>query len=860
MNYRKNEVFREFEVKPSAKKIFPKRTRALTTQGGKSRSVSRKPTFWLIAGILVLILSTVVLQDVFRPGIVSAAPPPVQHLYVANDSTQGGISQFDLPLTSSSTPNFTILSVNSIISVAADSQGNLGAGTLGSQIYYFIKPLSGASTPSASFSTGGLGAYQLAFVPGVGFPPPPDQLWSADTSEADRFVPPLGNDTIAAQTVVPPKPTSGFVEVLGLALDASLNLYLSNSGGVNSSSNIIVYAPPYNNPPTVVTPLISNVLYRKLAISGNQLFVAVSGPGLGRIDVYNLPLTNSSAPALSIVASPANGLNIPETVAFDQFGNLYVGNLAGRSITVYSPPFSAASVPITTLNLPGYSIFGIAIDPPDSNVPPALSINDVTVTEVNGATVNATFTVTLSQPFTLPITVDYFTSDGTATAPADYQDVSGTLTFPPGVTSRTISVPVNGDSIAEADESHFSESFSVNLTNPLNAAILKGQGIGTINDGDVTNTLQFASATASVNETAGSVSLSVMRAGDASSAASIHFETSDGTAPQKNKYTFEAGTLQWAPGDATPKTIKVPIVNEGLVEGNQTFLVKLSNPSATSAIGNPDTVTVTIVDDDSTPSPSNPIDDANFFVRQQYLDFLGREPDASGLSFWAGQITACGSNAACLSNTRINVSAAFFLSIEFQETGGNVIRTQRVAFGKQSSDSNTRVPYLQFMRDARQIGQGVIVGQPGSDTLLDANKQAYAQQIVNDPAFLTRFPIQPAAQYVDSLYASAAVNPTAAERTAAINAFGAGGTLGRVAALRSVADSNSVRQAEFMPSFVLAEYYGYLRRNPTDAPDFSDAGYQFWLAKLIAFNGDFAQAQMVQAFITSNEYRRRFGP
>jgi len=170
------------------------------------------------------------------------------------------------------------------------------------------------------------------------------------------------------------------------------------------------------------------------------------------------------------------------------------------------------------------------------------------------------------------------------------------------------------------------------------------------------------------------------------------------------------------------------------------------------------------------------------------------------------------------------------------------------------------VPYLQFMRDTRQVGQGVIVGQTGYDTLLEQNKQAYALQLVNDPTFTARFPIQPAPQYVDSLYASAAVTPTAAERSAAINAFGAGGTLGRVAALRSVADSNSVRQAEFMPSFVLAEYYGYLRRNPTDAPDFGDAGYQFWLAKLIAFNGDFAGAQMVQAFITSKEYRQRFGP
>ena len=143
--------------------------------------------------------------------------------------------------------------------------------------------------------------------------------------------------------------------------------------------------------------------------------------------------------------------------------------------------------------------------------------------------------------------------------------------------------------------------------------------------------------------------------------------------------------------------------------------------------------------------------------------------------------------------------------------------------------------------------------------MLEANKQAYAQQIVLSPDFAARFPVAPAATYVDALYASAAVTPTAAERTAAINAFGAGGIPGRVAALRSVSDSDSLRLAEFRPSFVLAEYFGYLRRNPTDAPDFNDAGYQFWLDKLNFFNGDFQQAEMVRSFIDSIEYRERFG-
>jgi hypothetical protein len=115
---------------------------------------------------------------------------------------------------------------------------------------------------------------------------------------------------------------------------------------------------------------------------------------------------------------------------------------------------------------------------------------------------------------------------------------------------------------------------------------------------------------------------------------------------------------------------------------------------------------------------------------------------------------------------------------------------------------------------------------------------------------------------VDALFASAGVTPTAGERSDAIAAYNAQGTvpLARAAALRSVTDSNSVRTAEFSQAFVLMEYFGYLRRNPTDAPDVDDSGYQFWLAKLIAFGGDFQSSEMVKAFITSPEYRHRFGP
>ena len=131
---------------------------------------------------------------------------------------------------------------------------------------------------------------------------------------------------------------------------------------------------------------------------------------------------------------------------------------------------------------------------------------------------------------------------------------------------------------------------------------------------------------------------------------------------------------------------------------------------------------------------------------------------------------------------------------------------------------------------------------------------------MTSPAFASAFASGLTADvFVDALFASAGVTPSSAERQAAINAFDGGGTTGRVAALRSVSDSNSLRTAEFSPSFVLMQYFGYLRRNPTDSPDNNDNGYQFWLAKLNSFNGDFQKAEMVKAFILSSEYRSRFG-
>jgi hypothetical protein len=249
----------------------------------------------------------------------------------------------------------------------------------------------------------------------------------------------------------------------------------------------------------------------------------------------------------------------------------------------------------------------------------------------------------------------------------------------------------------------------------------------------------------------------------------------------------------------------------------------------------------------------NAIENTDFFVSQHYRDFLSREPDAAGLNFWTNEINSCGFDQACLDYKRQLVSAAYFLSIEFQETGFYAIRIQRAAFGKKSREGS-RMTFAQFVPDAGFVGAGVVVGQTGYQQLLDQNKQNYAAQIVSSAEFATRFPAsQSATQFVNALYASAAVTPTQAELDAAVVAFGAGGTSGRAAALRKVAESNSVGQAELNPAFVLMEYFGYLRRDP------DTGGYNFWLAKLEQFGGNYVQAEMVKSFIVSGEYRGRFG-
>ena len=258
----------------------------------------------------------------------------------------------------------------------------------------------------------------------------------------------------------------------------------------------------------------------------------------------------------------------------------------------------------------------------------------------------------------------------------------------------------------------------------------------------------------------------------------------------------------------------------------------------------------------------NQVDDPTFFVHQHYVDFLNREPDTAGLNFWVNEIASCGSDAACIEVKRINVSAAFFLSIEFQETGYLVYRIYKTSFGNLPG---TPVPIVlsDFIRDSQTIGQNVQVGVGNWQAQLEANKQAFALAFVQRADFMAAFPnSMTAAQFVAQLNTRAGGVLSADEQTNLVNILGGtpADAAKRAQVLRAVAEDPDLKSAEFNKAFVLMQYFGYLRRNPSDPPDSNFDGYNFWLAKLNQFNGDFVAAEMVKAFISSAEYRHRFGP
>jgi large repetitive protein len=394
--------------------------------------------------------------------------------------------------------------------------------------------------------------------------------------------------------------------------------------------------------------------------------------------------------------------------------------------------------------------------------------------------------------------------------------------------------------------------------------------------------ISFGSPTYEVTEKVGVVRLTITRSGDTSGTTTVDYVTDDtgaatdcakgtGLASSRCDFNTAVGTLKFAPGE-TEKTIEVLINQDSYVEAPfETFTVKLSNPTGGAALGATSTASVQIDDVSGGLAPSfNVVDDTHAFVRQQYHDFLNREPDVAGLNFWSDNIDQCNDAARkpaqltlaqCKQVMRVNTSAAFFLSIEFSQTGGLVHGFYAAALDR----PNGLPGNLEFIRDTQAVGHGVVVGEDNWQQKLNENREAFMKDFVTRPEFVGLYPtVDSPAAYVNKLYLHAlGRQPSAGELEQAVNEFGGSANAddagARARALLRVTKADDFA-GEANRSFVQMQYIGYLRRNANELPDADFSGYEFWLRKLNQFKGNFIDAEMVRAFIESGEYRARFGP
>ncbi|HEX6183830.1 MAG TPA: DUF4394 domain-containing protein [Pyrinomonadaceae bacterium] len=385
-----------------------------------------------------------------------------------------------------------------------------------------------------------------------------------------------------------------------------------------------------------------------------------------------------------------------------------------------------------------------------------------------------------------------------------------------------------------------------------------------------TATFRFENDLTQTVEDCTSVSVNVVRVGDASNEATVDYATVDGAGSnQRRNYTAARGTLHFAAGQ-TSAAIKVLIsedahlekgIDHGVPFNGIGFVLTLTNPSNGHTLGDAGNrfTNVFVLDDEDTGAGPNPVNDSHTFVCQHYHDFLGREPDAEGLAFWINNIESCGADAQCREVKRINTSAAFFLSIEHQETGFIAYRTYAAAFGPARVGGTVPLTLEEFLFDAGRVARGVVVGPSDWQSRLENNRRAYFDEFTQRPSFEAVYPrAMSAAAFVDALNANTSNSLTPAERDALVSGLETGAET-RATALRKVVENDAFRRRELNRAFVLAQYFGYLRRNPDEFPDADFAGYNFWLAKLNEFGGDFRRAEMVKAFISSTEYRGRFG-
>ncbi len=437
-----------------------------------------------------------------------------------------------------------------------------------------------------------------------------------------------------------------------------------------------------------------------------------------------------------------------------------------------------------------------------------------------------------------------FQIDGRITEPSGAR-ISNVVVAFSGTRSGTIMTDLNGSYILHlpAGGSYTLTPSKANYTfEPVSRPFNNLSAHQSANFTGTPMSVRFASAAHSVLEGAGHIPVVVTRTGNTSGEATVNYATSDtsglnacssvtGLASSRCDYATSIGTLRFAAGESS-KTIYIPVIDDNITDGNETFTITLSNPSGAS-LGSTTSATITITDNANT--AGNPIDTADFFIREHYIDFLGREPEPAGLSGWLNVYNNCGITVQQPCD-RIEISSAFFRSEEFQNRAYLIYRFYS-AVG--------RIPlYENFMPDFAKVS-GFLSAQQ-----LEENKVAFVNEFMARPDFQTKYgALTDPTAYVDALLQTVGLlsHPSKSAWIAALT----NGSMTRGQVLRALVESTEVYQKYYNEAFVIMQYFGYLRRS-------ADISYLNWIQTMNSNGGDYRQ--MIDGFLNSAEYRLRFGP
>jgi hypothetical protein len=700
---------------------------------------------------------------------------------------------------------------------------------------YPPEPVLGTESSVRTFSeesieTGGV----FTFIPGIK---------SGDTTETQRYV--NTGTNIAVSSAVPAialvTPADGQRgTTVNLEINGANTNFQSSSVVSIAGDGVTVNSRTINSPEKITANVTiapgASLGFRDVTVTTNtgkseiatgfgafNVIAALTGPSITSVTpsqgaqgtTLNVAITGINTHFVNgtSVANFGSGITVNSTTVLN--ASSLSANITISPTATTSPRHVSVTTGTETANDSGVGFFMVIAPPPP--IPRIILLNPVLGTQ--GQTLNVAITGENT----------HFVN-GTSVGSLSGSNITVNSTTVTSPTSATMNI-----TIAPNAQLGFRDVFVT--TGGENAAILSAFQV--LDDVIV----QLSAPSYSASEGAQRMSIIVTRTGDISVAVTANYATSDnsglnacssitGLASARCDYATSVGTLRFAAGE-TSKTILIPIVDDAFAEGAESFTISLSNPSEAS-LGTPITAALTITDNDSVTGSSNPIDQTPFFVRQHYIDFLGREPDLVGYQGWQDILNKCGTTVAPPCD-RIEVSSAFFRSEEFLTRGYFIYRFYPAALGK--------IPrYNEFMPDFARVSGFLSPAQ------LEANKVAFVQEFMTRQEFRNKYDsLTDPAAYVNALITTAGVNLP--QKDALIADLQAGRKT-RAEVLRAVADSVEVYAKYYNQAFVVMQYFGYLRRDP-------DILYLEWIRIMNETGGDYRV--MINGFMNSIEYRTRFG-